>query len=321
MNRAPVAIFAYNRLEHLQRTVAALAANEGAGETDLVVFSDGSAGDTDASAVAAVRGYLETIHGFRSVRVIRRPYNWGLSKSIISGVTEMCALYGRVIVVEDDLLTAPYFLRYMNEALRLYEQDEQVAAIQGYAYHTRKPLPQTFLMQGVGSWGWATWKRAWDKFDADGSHLLSLIEGQGMRREFDLEGAYPYTQTLRDQVAGRNDSWAIRWRASVFLSGQLALHPGRSLVQNIGFDGSGTHCGAHSRWSVPLADQPVEVRRQAIQENMKARRAVTRGIWRARFPSLWKRYAAKLLASLREHPKLECIVAGIMARNREWRMR
>jgi hypothetical protein len=178
-----------------------------------------------------------------------------------------------VIVLEDDLLPSVHFLRYMNDALHMYERDERVISIHAYAYPVKSALPETFFLRGADCWGWGTWKRGWDLFDADGPKLLRELEQRKLTQDFDLDGSYPYTQMLRDCIAGRNDSWAIRWYASAYLKGKLTLYPGSSQVQNIGADGSGSHVGATSSFEHRRWGKPIEVRDIPFVESTVARQA------------------------------------------------
>jgi hypothetical protein len=162
----------------------------------------------------------------------------------------------------------------MNDALDFYETDERVIAVHGYMHPVDAPLPETFFLRDPGCWGWATWKRGWDLFDADGAGHLAQVRAQGRESEFDLDGSYDYIGMLEGQIAGRNQSWAILWYATAFLKGKLTLYPGRSLVTNIGFDGSGTHGGEESRFAVTLSDRPVRVAPIAVEDDRAARAAL-----------------------------------------------
>lgn len=242
MEKAPIVLFTYNRLWHTQQTVEALQRNLLASESELFIFSDGGKNEGDWKKVYAVREYLHTIDGFKKTHITEQKENKGLANSIIDGVTKIVNEYGRIIVLEDDLVTSKYFLQYMNDALKIYETCEEVACISGYTYPI-DTLPDTFFIKGTDCWGWATWKRGWDLFNANGKELLEQICSRGLEAEFDFENSYPYTQMLKDQINGKNNSWAIRWYASAFLNNKLCLYPKKTFVQNIGFDGSGTHCG------------------------------------------------------------------------------
>lgn len=273
MQLAPIALFTYNRLQHTRLTIEALAANEMASESELYLFSDAPRTDAQHEAVHQVRDFLHTISGFKSVTVIERETNLGLANSIIDGVTRLTESHGRVVVLEDDLFTSPYFLRYMNEALEMYATDEQVISIHGYVYPLKKHVPELFFIRGADCWGWATWQRGWRLFDKDGSKLLDRLREQKLERKFNFDNSYPYMKMLEDQVNGINNSWAIRWNAAAFLENRLTLYPGHSLVRNIGFDESGTHCGANENFDVVLANHPVSMKRIALIESVEGTRA------------------------------------------------
>ena len=238
------------------------------------------------------------IKGFAEVEIVLREKNWGLARNIIDGVTRATDTYGRVIVLEDDLVVAPYFLRFMNEALEVYKDEPKVGHIQACDFTQDPSLPDTFLILFTGSWGWGTWQRAWQHFCPDGQVLLDQLEARHLTRRFDFGGKYPFTRMLRRQIAGRNNSWAIRWNASLFLKGILSLNVGRSLVQNEGFDGSGTHCGGGGLHSSLLYQQPLPVTRiTPVVENEAARRAFAR--YYARTNSFWAKVRRRLLRTLR----------------------
>lgn len=256
---APIALFAYARPDHLRRTVEALKANTLASDSDLIVFSDAARTPDQEVGVAAVRAYLTNLEGFRSVCIHHRPLNYGLAKSIIDGVTAVLEQFERIIVLEDDMVTSPYFLDYMNDALDRYVNDDRVISIHGYVYPLKRPMPEAFFLPGADCWGWGTWRRGWLLFNPDGQALLDALQDRGLVREFDFNGAYPYSTMLKDQIAGKNDSWAIRWYASAFLAGKMTLYPNRSLIQNIGHDASGTHCGEDNGYAVELSNTPINL--------------------------------------------------------------
>lgn len=270
---APVALFAYRRPQHLRRAAESLAANREAPATDLYVFCDGAKSRRDAEGVRAVRELARSLGGFRSVTLVERERNLGLAASLIAGVTQAVEARGRVIVVEDDLVLSPYFLSFMNDALERYAEEPRVAAVHGYIFPVRRALPETFFLKGADCWGWATWRRAWRGLNTDAADLLRQIRERGLEREFDLDGAYPYTAHLALQAAGKLDSWAIRWRASCYLAGMLTLYPGRALVRNEGFDASGVHCDVSTEFEVPLADSPVAVKPIPIEPSAVGRAA------------------------------------------------
>jgi len=270
---APVIVFAYARADHLRRSIESLLANSEAKHTDVTFFCDGPGRAEHVGGVDAVRTYVESVRGFRSVRRVYRERNLGLARSVVEGVTEVLAECGRVIVLEDDLVLSPHFLQYMNGGLERYKDDSRIAGVHGYVYPVDRRLPETFFLKGADCWGWATWSRAWSHFEPDGARLLAELKARGLSREFDFDGQFPYTSMLQDQIAGRNSSWAILWYASCFLKDMLTLYPGRSLVQNIGNDSSGTHCGTTDGFSGDTALSRVDCADIAVEQSVPARDA------------------------------------------------
>lgn len=273
MKLAPVVLFAYNRPEHTRQTIEALLKNEYAGESDLIIYSDAPKNETAKASVEQTRLYLKSISGFKSVQIIKRERNFGLADNIIDGVTNIINQYGRIIVLEDDLLTSPYFLKYMNEAMNMYENEELVISIHGYIYPLKKKLPESFFIRGTDCLGWGTWKRGWDLFIEDSSRLLKDIKDKGLEKDFDFSGSYPYTKMLENQAIGNVGSWAIRWYASAFLNNKLTLYPNRSLIFHNGSDGSGTNCDASDEFAVELSKSPILLEKIEIKENLNARKA------------------------------------------------
>ena len=274
MNYAPIALFVYNRLWHTRQTLEALKENELANSSDLFIFSDGAKNSEAIAAVEEVRKYIKNVGGFKSVSIIERDENYGLADSIIEGVTSLCNEFGRVIVIEDDVVTSPFFLQYMNEALDIYANDPMVASVHGYWYPIDEDMPETFFLRGASCWGWATWSRGWDIFEADGQKLLDEMKIQKLNHTFDLDGAMAYTQMLKDQINGKNNSWAIRWHAATFLANKFQLSPGTSLVRNIGFDGSGINSRESDKYDVSLATKPIAIEHLIPEQNDEAREAL-----------------------------------------------
>lgn len=298
MNCAPILLFTYNRLSHTMRCVEALKNNGLSANSPLYIYSDAAKDSMQGLAVEEVRGYLHTITGFKSVTIIEREFNWGLANNVIDGVTAMTKKYGRVIVIEDDLVVAPYFLQFMNDALEVYKDETKVGHIQACDFTQDPSLPDTFLIKWTGSWGWATWERAWKLFNPNGEELLKELKRRKLTHAFDFDGKYGFTRMLRRQVEGKNNSWAIRWNASLFLQDVLSLNVGRSLVQNEGFDGTGTNCGGGGLYASNLYQRPLEVRLIApIEENLTARQAFSR--YYARTNSFWAKAIRRIKRTLK----------------------
>jgi hypothetical protein len=273
-NLAPVALFVYNRPEHTRRTLAYLQKNLLAEESRLFIFSDAAKTGEDKTKVEQVRQLINEVAGFKSVKIIIRETNLGLANSIISGVTQLVNEYGKAIVFEDDLLSSPFTLQYFNEALSRYASEEKVMHIGGYMYNlANKNLPQTFFFRAATSWGWATWARAWKDFEPNADVLLKQFDKKKID-QFSIEGTMNFWKQLVAFKAGRNNSWAIRWYASIFLKGGLTLNPSTSLIHNIGNDGSGVHSNRENMYHVKTAQNPVKQFPAKIAEDQQAYEAI-----------------------------------------------
>jgi len=266
----PIAVFAYNRPDHLQRCLSDLAANPESADALVRVFVDGPKTPTDRALTDEVVDAASRQYNSFSSEIVLRDRNLGLAGSVIAGVSEMVEEFGEVVVLEDDLRLSPYFLRYMKGGLDTYRDDETVYSIHGYTYPVTEQLPETFFLRGADCWGWATWARAWSRFEPDAHSLLHQLRAANLTEQFDMGGAYPYTQMLEDFLRGKNDSWAVRWHASAFIAEGLTLYPGHSLVWNAGMDGSGTHCGDLELHRPQMSSHPIEVTHQVLSESKEA---------------------------------------------------
>jgi acetyltransferase-like isoleucine patch superfamily enzyme len=242
--RTPVAFFAYNRPAHANRALRALAACEELAECDLFFYADGAKDSAVAPAVQATREVLRRWAADLKAELVEQPRNLGLAPSIAAGVGDLCARYGRVVVIEDDLVVSPGFLRYMRAALDRYEDDERVMQVGGFTISPPTGWQaDAFFLPVTTTWGWATWDRAWRHFSWEPRDRQAAAADIEWKRLFDLDGAANFTGMLEDRLAGRNSSWGILWWYAVSRRRGLVLYPTHSLVWNGGFDGTGEHCG------------------------------------------------------------------------------
>ena len=245
-----------------------------ADESRLYIFSDAAKTEEDKAKVEEVRQIIKEVSGFKSVKVTTRKTNLGLANSIISGVTQLVNEYGKVIVFEDDLLSSVHTLQYFNEGLTRYAKEEKVMHIGAYMYNLgNKSLPETFFFRAATSWGWATWARAWKDFEPDVDVLLRQFNKKKID-QFSIEGTMNFWKQIEGFKAGKNDSWAIRWYASIFLKGGLTLNPSISLIHNIGNDGSGVHSNKEDMYQVQIAKKEVKQFPTEIKENTLAYLAI-----------------------------------------------
>jgi hypothetical protein len=249
---SPIVMFVYARPDHTKKTVEALQNNKYANESDLYIYSDAAKMSNKLQLVSEVRSYITTISGFRSVNICNRKYNYGLAKNIIEGVTEICDKHGRVIVLEDDIVTSQYFLEFMNKALEKYANFEQVWHVSGWNYPINiNGLDDVFLWRLMNCWGWATWGDRWSMFEKKPDYLIDKFNEIEIDL-FNLGGAHDFWSQVTLNASGELDTWAIFWYATIFQNDGLCLNPSRSFVANIGLDGSGENCGNNSSFTVEL---------------------------------------------------------------------
>ncbi|MGL1935253.1 MAG: glycosyltransferase [Fibrobacterales bacterium] len=243
MKLAPIVLFVFNRLDHTQQTIMSLQKNKLASESDLTIYSDAGRDDNEKKVVDNVRAYLSTIDGFKNVTVVKGKENRGLANSIIEGVTEIINKYGKIIVIEDDLVTSPMFLTYMNNALGHFENTDKVWHISGWNYPILNgETNETFLWRTMNCWGWATWADKWQFYEKNIDKVLSSFSKKDINR-FNLEGCVDLWEQVEGNRTERINTWAIFWYATIFKKQGLCLNPTQTYVKNIGHDGSGVNCG------------------------------------------------------------------------------
>lgn len=255
---APIVVFAFNRLASLRSTISSLLTNSEAAESPLYVFVDGARPQKEGEVekVSAVQQYVLSVTGFKSVNYRFAEVNQGLAKSIISGTTDVINKHGRVIVVEDDLYLSQSFLRYMNEMLDKYEDDERVMQVSGYGSRLTIPCGYTwdaYLNERAHSWTWGTWKDRWDTVDWEVKDFPRLRASRKLQRDFCKRGSDLYGM-LKGYMEGRNNSWYIRFNYSMYKQHRYSVCPIRSLVRNDGFTAEATHCNTYNRYEVDFEE-------------------------------------------------------------------
>lgn len=274
---APVVVFAYNRPAHLERTLQALANNDLSDQSELIVFCDGpreNATTEQITCIKKVREVAKSRNWCKMVTVIESDYNKGLAESIVEGVKSVVDKYGKVIVLEDDIVTTKGFLKYMNAALDMYENEDKVMHISGYMYPHKRKLGDTFFCALPMCWGWATWDRAWRKYDGNAEKWWNYFEDNQLWDRFNVFGGTILQKQLKDNVKGIINTWFVKWHSSVLYNNGLALFPGQSLVDNIGMDNSGVHCVQSNRFTNSSLTNYVVVNRKPLKESKKGRRAI-----------------------------------------------
>ena len=271
MQLAPIVIFLYNRPEHSKQTLINLSENDLANGTDVFIFIDGPKNPADGPLQDKLVQIISTFEtSFKSIQISHSKINKGLASSVIDGVTKIVNERGRVIVLEDDIVTSKVFLTYMNKCLDLYQNEPNVYSINGYMF----PIPTVdnyiFLSPlATSSWGWATWSDRWKCFSTDLSFKEVIRNNEFLSKRFNI-GDLNYV----DYMDNKN-SWAIKWYYSVFIRNGLGVFPSKSLVFNTGFDGTGTNCGTSSRFQASLLDElpkleildTIDLKTEALLQN------------------------------------------------------
>ncbi len=275
---APIALFTYNRPEHTLRTLQALRANESASGSLLYVFCDGpkpNASDADLKSIQKVKEVVNREKWCGDIKIIESNRNRGLADSIVQGVTDVLNRHGKIIVLEDDIITSPGFLNYMNQALNLYEEDDQVMHISGYWFPVKDThrLPETFFYTPSSCWGWGTWQSSWKLLELDSAKLKDRImsEPEGEHR-FNIEGAYGFMDQLERNINGVIKTWAVKWYATIFLLNGLSLHPNKSFTKNIGFDGTGENCSDYDHYKNDDLNAGISLAKISLVEDKLSRR-------------------------------------------------
>jgi glycosyltransferase involved in cell wall biosynthesis len=242
-NLAPIVLFCYNRPWHLRQTIESLQLNLLASQSELIIFSDGPKQSPDQPFVTEIRNYLADLKGFKSVKIIAAEQNNGLAKSVIKGVSDVLESYEKVIVLEDDMLSTPDFLTFMNEALHIYQERKDIFTVTAYSPPIEVPSAyrhDLYLAPRASSWGWGTWKSRWQQADWEVQDFDLLKKDFDKKQAF-TQGGEDLWPMLAKQQLGMIDSWAIRWTYSQFKNNAYGLYPVRSKIKNIGTDGSGTN--------------------------------------------------------------------------------
>lgn len=243
MSLAPILLFVYKRKSHVIQTIEALKKNNLAKESQLIIYSDGPKSVQDRQSVKDVRGYINQVKGFKSLNIIERKINLGLAQNLIQGISEQIDYFGKAIVLEDDIVTSPVFLEFMNKALDIYSKSDEVMHISGYNYPVAiENQKETFFFRAPTCWGWATWKESWDQLETDIESIFPFFDKYLKVYEFDYKGSAGMYKQLVDNFENRLNTWAIFWYYTIFKKNGLCLHPSGSLSKNIGHDGTGENC-------------------------------------------------------------------------------
>jgi len=254
---SPIVISTYIRLEHLKKTISALQVNSLADKSHLFILSDAPK-EGDELRVKKVRNYLKTITGFAQITLIEREENGRVTNNR-GGMRQVLDEYGKLIFLEDDIITAPGFLEYMNLALNKYANDPKVFSISGYCPPILIPNNYEFdayFVRRFNAWGFGIWK---DRFDTiqyvSEQRYADFINSEDDVRDFTENGGVDMLEMLRVDAAGRIDALDVKAMFAQYKLDQYTLYPVSSLIQNIGMDGSGLHSSRTRRFNVAISEK------------------------------------------------------------------
>lgn len=273
---APIVLFAYNRPWHVKQTLESLAKNHEAADSELFIYVDGSKNDASIEDIEKnneVKKVIREKKWCKNVTIIESEINKGLANSVINGLNKTFEVYDTVIVIEDDVLVSPFFLKFMNDSLSFYKNENKVLSIGSWNYFTNpNSLSKNFFMNMPDTIAWATWKRAWSLFDADGKKLHQQLQNKRLIETFNLNNRFNFESMLIAQTKGMVSSWAIRWTAIAVLNKTLTLYPYKSLSKHIGFGDDSTNCEGDdynknlelSKHKIDVSNIPLEQSKQAV---------------------------------------------------------
>jgi hypothetical protein len=254
---APVMITTYTRKEHLQRTLDALRKNELAEATTVYVYVDGPR-PGDEQKVSAVRQYLDTVSGFGALHVVARKRNMGAHENAKAANYEVLDRYGKMIRMEDDIVTAPGYLKFMNQALDKYENDKKVFSISAYCPPIQIPADypyDVYFIRRFSGWGCGIWRDRLDNIyqEITQEEYARFASNRKLVRDFEYSGGKDMLLMLKGVASGKLEAGDVTAMYSQFVNDQYTLYPTRSLVQNIGMDGTGVHCDVTNYFDVDLS--------------------------------------------------------------------
>lgn len=278
MSVAPIVLNVYKRPVHTKETLTALKKCDLSSESILYIYCDGPkeyALNDDIKNIRKVREIIRSEEWCKEVRIYEYERNMGLVKSFVTAISEVINKHGKVIVLEDDQVVSKGFLRYMNQALDIYESEERVMHISGYMYPAKFKSNDTTIFLNVQSCpGWGTWKRAWKYYNHDVSDHLSYFRGKNrIIKYFDIGGNSRWFSQLEKNENDPGYSFAVRWYASCFRKNGLSLFPAKSLVKNIGLDGTGEHCKKNDIYGVETVEF-LDIKKIKIEENLSVRKSI-----------------------------------------------
>jgi hypothetical protein len=253
---APICLFTYNRISETIKTIEALQNNFLAKQSHLYIYSDGGKDDEDFEKISKVRDYLHSVSGFKSINIFESLNNKGLANSVIAGVSKVLENHDKIIVLEDDLVSSPNFLNFLNQSLEFYEKDNNIFSISGYTLNLPS-LPgkkDYYFGYRASSWGWGIWSDRWNEIDWNVSDYDNFKNNKEAIKKF-KRGGSDLPRMLKNQITGKIDSWAIRFCYHQSKNNIFTVFPTKSKLISIGFSEAATNTIGTKRFNTPLDEE------------------------------------------------------------------
>jgi hypothetical protein len=250
--RSAVLLLIFNRPETTARVFDAV---RRARPPRLYVTADGPRATHahDAARCAEVRRMTQRVDWPCEVRTLTREHNLGCMLAVSQAISWFFDHESEGIVLEDDTLPLPSFFDYCDALLERYRNDARVAMISGLnPLGSMYPASASyFFSRHPQIWGWASWRRAWQGYDAEMADWPAWHAAGGLRRWFDGDACEAELWRARfDKAMYRiYETWDFQWIYHAWKQGGLAVLPAHNLVRNIGYGAEATHtCRAEPQW-------------------------------------------------------------------------
>lgn len=260
--KTPVAMIIFNRYDNAHAVLEQIKKAE---PQELFIIADGPRANREGEKEKCekARSICDEVDWKCNVHKIFSDVNLGCAKRVTSGLNEVFSKVERALIFEDDCIPAESFFEFADEMLERYKDEDKIMLVSGNnkcfdpskkdggitKFHQNKNNQNEsyFFSKQSQIWGWATWRRAWNKMD------LAMKSWPELRKEKLVESIYKkpshryYWKSAFDYVYnGHTNSWAFPWNLSVWREGGFSIIPKVNLIRNAGFNADATHTSGKS---------------------------------------------------------------------------
>jgi hypothetical protein len=248
-----IIVMAYNRSSHTKEVLDGLEKEK---VSNIKLYLDAPQNVKDKTEQTKIKKSLEDYS--YSIDLIERAENLGLAKSITGAVTDTLKESDAVILLEDDCVPMHGFFNYMETMLETYKYNNKVGSVCGYLYphiDSSNEDNEIFFINRFCPWGWATWADRWEGFTLDLKKQMNEVSTKKIDVKELGSDVYGYC-TNEYFLNNEMDIWSLNWILKQFINQMSVVYPKRSLVKNIGFDGTGVHSTVTHAFDI---DQSISV--------------------------------------------------------------